>query len=92
MAIIQPKSNRIAAVDVMRALTMTLMLFVNDIAGLQNIPHWLLHAEINEDMMGFSDTIFPAFIFCMGMSVVLAIDTRYRTHTKDQDASDITTE
>ena len=78
MAIIQPKSNRIAAVDVMRALTMTLMLFVNDIAGLQNIPHWLLHAEINEDMMGFSDTIFPAFIFCMGMSVVLAIDTRYR--------------
>ena len=39
MAIIQPKSTRIAAVDVMRALTMTLMLFVNDIAGLQNIPH-----------------------------------------------------
>ncbi len=61
--------QRVAAVDVFRALTMFLMLFVNDIPGLKNIPHWLEHADINEDMMGFSDTIFPAFLFCMGMSV-----------------------
>ena len=51
--------QRVAAVDVFRALTMFLMLFVNDIPGLKNIPHWLEHADINEDMMGFSDTIFP---------------------------------
>lgn len=50
--------QRVAAVDVFRALTMFLMLFVNDIPGLKNIPHWLEHADINEDMMGFSDTIF----------------------------------
>ena len=54
------------------------MLFVNDIPGLKNIPHWLKHAEMNEDMMGFSDTIFPAFLFCMGMSVSFAIQNRYR--------------
>ncbi len=70
--------QRVAAVDVFRALTMFLMLFVNDIPGLKNIPHWLAHAEIHEDMLGFSDIIFPAFLFCMGMSVPLAIQNRYR--------------
>ena len=54
--------QRVAAVDVFRALTMFLMLFVNDIPGLKNIPHWLKHAEMNEDMMGFSDTIFLSLI------------------------------
>lgn len=71
-------SHRVAAVDVLRAITMTLMLFVNDFAGIPGIPHWLKHAEMTEDLLGFSDIVFPAFIFCMGMSVVLAIDTRYR--------------
>lgn len=70
--------QRIAAVDVFRALTMLLMLFVNDIPGLQNVPHWLMHAEADEDMLGFSDIVFPAFLFCMGMSVSLAIQNRYR--------------
>ncbi|MDE6040818.1 MAG: DUF5009 domain-containing protein [Muribaculaceae bacterium] len=71
------KPKRVAAVDVLRAITMTLMLFVNDFAGIPDIPYWLHHAKMTEDMMGFSDVVFPAFIFCMGMSVVLAIDARY---------------
>lgn len=70
--------QRVAAVDIFRALTMFLMLFVNDIPGLKNVPHWLMHARIDEDMLGFSDTIFPAFLFCMGMSVSFAIQNRYR--------------
>ncbi|WP_321333962.1 DUF5009 domain-containing protein [uncultured Bacteroides sp.] len=70
--------QRVAAVDVFRALTMFLMLFVNDIPGLRNIPHWLHHAEFNEDMLGFSDTIFPAFLFIMGMSISFAIQNRLR--------------
>lgn len=69
--------GRIAAVDVFRALTMFLMLFVNDIPGLRDIPHWLRHAEYSEDMLGFSDTIFPAFLFCVGMSVPFAIKRRF---------------
>ena len=56
-----PQARRVAAVDVLRALTMFLMLFVNDIPGLRDVPHWLFHARADEDMMGFSDTIFPAF-------------------------------
>ncbi len=59
--------QRVAAVDVFRALTMFLMLFVNDIPGLKNVPHWLMHAKIDEDMLGFSDTIFPALYGYVGI-------------------------
>lgn len=67
------KTTRIATIDVFRAITMFLMLFVNDIPGLRQIPHWLLHAKAHEDMLGFSDIIFPSFLFVMGMSVPFAI-------------------
>ncbi len=74
----QAKSRRVASIDAMRAVTMMLMLFVNDIPGLKGVPHWLFHAAANEDMLGFSDTIFPAFLFCVGMSVPFAIDNRLK--------------
>ena len=67
------KNTRIATIDVFRAITMFLMLFVNDIPGLKQIPHWMLHARMDEDMLGFSDIIFPCFLFVMGMSVPFAI-------------------
>ena len=70
------KSLRVASIDAMRAMTMMLMLFVNDIPGLKGVPHWLFHATAEEDMLGFSDTIFPAFLFCVGMSVPFAIENR----------------
>lgn len=72
------KFIRVEALDIFRAVTMFLMLFVNDIPGLKNIPHWLLHAASNEDMLGFSDTIFPAFLFAMGMAVPYAIQNRLK--------------
>lgn len=67
------KTTRIATIDVFRAITMFLMLFVNDIPGIKQIPHWMLHARMDEDMLGFSDIIFPCFLFVMGMSVPFAI-------------------
>ena len=70
--------KRIASVDILRALTMLTMLFVNDFAGMSGLPHWLHHADVNEDMLGFSDLVFPAFIFCMGHSIPFAIGARYR--------------
>lgn len=71
-------TQRIASLDIFRALTMFFMLFVNDIPGLRDIPHWLLHAKATEDMLGFSDIIFPAFLFAMGMAIPLAIENRIR--------------
>ena len=70
--------TRIPSIDVLRALTMLLMLFVNDIPGLKDVPHWMFHAAYDEDMLGFSDVIFPAFLFCVGMSVPLAINHRFQ--------------
>ena len=70
------RSLRVASIDVMRSLTMLLMLFVNDIPGLKGVPHWMFHAAHDEDMLGFSDVIFPAFLFCVGLSIPLAIDHR----------------
>ncbi|MDD4819272.1 MAG: DUF5009 domain-containing protein [Flavobacteriales bacterium] len=72
------KSTRVAALDVFRAITMFLMLFVNEMAGVKGLPHCLYHAELNEDMMGFSDLIFPAFLFAMGMAVPFAVNARYK--------------
>lgn len=74
----EKKSLRVASIDAMRAMTMMLMLFVNDIPSLKGVPHWLFHAAADEDMLGFSDTIFPAFLFCVGMSVPFAIDKRLK--------------
>ena len=74
----EKKSLRVASIDAMRALTMMLMLFVNDIPSLKGVPHWLFHAEATEDMLGFSDLVFPAFLFCVGMSIPFAIDSRLK--------------
>ena len=72
------QSTRIESLDIFRALTMFLMLFVNDIPGLKEIPYWLLHATRDQDMLGFSDTIFPGFLFAMGMAIPFAIQNRMK--------------
>lgn len=78
MDMVKTGGSRVASIDALRAITMMLMLFVNDIPGLKGVPHWLFHARADEDMLGFSDTIFPAFLFCVGMSVPFAIEQRLR--------------
>ena len=74
--------KRVASIDIIRALTMLTMLFVNDFAGMSGLPHWLHHAGMKEDMLGFSDLVFPAFLFCVGLSIPFAIEARY--HKGDQ--------
>lgn len=69
-------TSRIASIDVFRALTMFLMIFVNDLWSVKGVPHWMGHAEFNEDMLGLSDVVFPAFLFILGMSILLAIEGR----------------
>ncbi len=70
------KSNRIYAIDIIRALTMILMIFVNDLWSLKNIPAWLGHVERGVDGMGLADTVFPAFLFIVGLSLPYAMDAR----------------
>lgn len=70
--------NRNLAIDMLRALTMTLMLFVNDFWKVHDIPQWMLHAKYGEDFMGLSDFVLPTFLFVVGMSIPYAIENRYR--------------
>ncbi|MBP5319450.1 MAG: DUF5009 domain-containing protein, partial [Kiritimatiellae bacterium] len=69
--------KRIASIDIFRTLTMITMIFVNDYAGMGGLPHWLHHAGFDEDMLGFSDLVFPAFLFCVGMSIPFAVGARF---------------
>ncbi len=69
-------NNRIASIDIFRALTMFLMIFVNDLWTLSDIPEWLGHAKAAEDRMGLSDWVFPGFLFIVGLSIPFDIRAR----------------
>jgi len=69
-------SRRLASVDAFRALTMFLMIFVNDLWSVSGAPEWLDHAGMDEDRMGLADTVFPAFLFIVGLSIPFAIKAR----------------
>ncbi|MFI5161829.1 MAG: DUF5009 domain-containing protein [Sphingobacteriales bacterium] len=73
---IKEASRRLLSVDAFRALTMLCMIFINDLSGVKGIPYWMDHAKRMQDTMGFADTIFPAFLFIVGLSIPLAIDRK----------------
>ena len=70
------KILRVKTIDAFRALTMFLMIWVNDFWTLTGVPKWLKHATYSEDYLGFSDVIFPLFLFIMGMSIPFAVEQR----------------
>ncbi len=69
-------SQRIRSIDVFRGITILVMIFVNDVAGVSGIPGWMKHKAANEDAMTFVDVVFPAFLFIVGMSMPFAINRR----------------
>lgn len=77
-------SLRISSIDILRALTMVLMIFVNDLWSLKDIPGWLEHTAAAEDGMGLADVVFPAFLFIVGMSAPLAIAARRKKGDNNQ--------
>jgi heparan-alpha-glucosaminide N-acetyltransferase len=70
--------DRLLSIDVFRALTMFFMIFVNDVDGVKNIPEWIKHVGASDDGLGFADTIFPAFLFIVGLSLPFAIRKRIK--------------
>jgi predicted acyltransferase len=70
-------SKRNEAIDMLRGLTMLLMVFVNDLWSVGGVPHSLEHFEAFEDGMGLADFVFPMFLFAMGLSVPYALERRY---------------
>ncbi len=55
---------------------MFFMIFVNDVDGVKNIPEWIKHVDKHTDGLGFADTIFPAFLFIVGLSIPFALNKR----------------
>lgn len=71
----KPRSPRILSIDIMRGLTLFLMLFVNDLYE-PGVPSWLVHTKADVDGMGLADWVFPGFLFMVGMSVPFAFAAR----------------
>jgi len=69
-------SDRISSIDIMRGLTLLLMLFVNDL-NMDVAPAWLGHMKADFDGMGLADWVFPGFLFIVGMSIPFAFSNRF---------------
>ena len=70
-------SQRNTAIDIFRALTMFVMVFVNDFWKVHDIPPWLNHARRGDTFIGLADYVLPCFLFVVGMSIPFAIERRY---------------
>ena len=67
----EKSNNRILSLDVFRGLTIILMIIVNDPGSWNHVYAPLLHASWNG--LTPTDYIFPAFIFIVGVSIVLSL-------------------
>jgi heparan-alpha-glucosaminide N-acetyltransferase len=73
-----PPSARIASIDVLRGLTMAVMIFVNDLDGVNGLPWWTRHAKAEQNVMTYVDMVFPFFLFSLGLSLPIAIRQRLK--------------
>ncbi|TRZ43178.1 DUF418 domain-containing protein [Robertkochia solimangrovi] len=76
------KSSRILSIDIMRGLTLFLMLFVNDLF-VPGVPKWMVHTKATEDGMGLADWVFPGFLFMVGLSIPFAFMARRKKGDSD---------
>ncbi|MGD0890324.1 MAG: DUF5009 domain-containing protein [Terracidiphilus sp.] len=74
----RPVTARLASIDIFRGLTMTVMIFVNELAGVRGLPWWNYHMKANVDFMTYVDMVFPFFLFIVGLSMPLAIKSRLK--------------
>ena len=72
----QLSKQRILSIDAFRGITILVMIFVNELAGVRDIPQWMKHMPADADAMSFVDVVFPAFLFIVGMAIPFAINNR----------------
>ena len=68
--------TRIQSVDIVRGMTILVMIFVNDIHGIKELPWWTYHIPPGEQGITYVDVVYPAFLMMMGMSIPLAFRSR----------------
>jgi hypothetical protein len=69
-------NQRIISIDALRGITIFVMIFVNELASVKNVPQWMKHMPADADAMTFVDLVFPSFLFIVGMSVPFAFNAR----------------
>jgi hypothetical protein len=69
-------NKRIISIDALRGITIFVMIFVNELASVKNVPQWMKHMPADADAMTFVDLVFPSFLFIVGMSVPFAFNAR----------------
>lgn len=79
VAIAEPNTApRLSSIDILRGLTMTLMIYVNEQSGVRGLPWWNYHMKASVDAMTYVDMVFPIFLFIVGLSMPIAIASRLR--------------
>ena len=69
-------TRRVLSIDIFRGLTILVMVFVNDVAGVKGLPWWTYHIPRGEQGLTYVDVVFPAFLFIVGMAIPLALEKR----------------
>jgi len=72
----RPNTKRVDSIDIFRGLTMVVMVLVNQIAEMRQLPWWTYHMPGSANGMTYVDMVFPFFLFIVGMSIPLAIQHR----------------
>ena len=67
----ETKNQRLLALDILRGLTIILMIIVNDPCSWSEVYAPFLHAEWNG--LTPTDYVFPTFLFIVGVSIVLSL-------------------
>src|SRR5271168_4678517 len=69
-----PTPNRVLSIDILRGLTIALMILVNEPGDWAHVYPQLDHAAWN----GFTctDLVFPNFLFLVGASIIFSLESR----------------
>lgn len=73
------ENQRFYSLDVFRGLTIFLMVFVNEVAGVRDLPQAFYHLPGNVDGMTMVDWVFAGFLFIVGMPIPFAINQRIKS-------------
>jgi predicted acyltransferase len=68
-----PMRVRVRSVDALRGLVVALMIFVNSLAEVPQVPAFTQHLPASVDGYSLADMILPWFLFLVGVSLPLAL-------------------
>src|SRR5690349_15762012 len=68
-----PEPERLYSLDAYRGFVILMMILVDYLGGMANIPVWLEHAKASEDTFTVPDLVFPGFLLMVGMAIPLAL-------------------